>query len=50
MRAGVRAGLAGADYATIIAMVVKIPESLLQDDPKPLMWYDQAVTRTGGMG
>ena len=31
----------------IIAMVCEIPEKILQEDPKLLMWYDQAVTRTG---
>lgn len=35
------------DYRTIIAVAQRIPESVLQEDPKLLMWYDQAVTRTG---
>ncbi len=35
------------DYATIIAVASKIPEKILQEDPKLLMWYDQALTRTG---
>ena len=35
------------DYATIIAVARKIPEKILQEDPKLLMWYDQALTRTG---
>jgi hypothetical protein len=35
------------DYATIIAVTRKIPEKILQEDPKLLMWYDQAVTRSG---
>ena len=34
------------DYDTIIAVARKIPEKILQEDPKLLMWYDQAVTRT----
>ena len=25
----------------------KIPEKILQEDPKLLMWYDQALTRSG---
>jgi hypothetical protein len=25
----------------------KIPENVLQEDPKLLMWYDQAITRSG---
>ena len=35
-------------YATIISVARKIPEDVLQEDPKLLMWYDQAVTRSGG--
>jgi FlaA1/EpsC-like NDP-sugar epimerase len=35
------------DYATIIAVARKIPEKILQEDPKLLMWFYQAVTRTG---
>ena len=35
------------DYRTIIAVAQRIPESVLQEDPKLLMWYDQAITRTG---
>lgn len=36
------------DYAVIIAVADKIPGSVLEEDPKLLMWYDQAVTRMGG--
>jgi len=36
------------DYTTIIAVTRKIPDKIIQEDPKLLMWYDQAVTRTGG--
>jgi len=36
------------DYTTIIAVTRKIPHKILQEDPKLLMWYGQAVTRTGG--
>ncbi|WP_420239631.1 DNA methyltransferase [Telmatobacter bradus] len=35
------------DYRTIIAVAQRIPEDILQEDPKLLMWYDQAVTRSG---
>ncbi|OQA86703.1 MAG: DNA methylase [bacterium ADurb.Bin236] len=35
-------------YRTIIEVARKIPESVLQEDPKLLMWYDQAITRLGG--
>ncbi len=41
-------GWTNRDYATIIAVARKIPDKILQEDPKLLMWYDQAVTRTGG--
>jgi hypothetical protein len=37
------------DYATIIAVAQRIPETVLQEDPKLLMWYDQARTRTEGV-
>lgn len=35
------------DYRTIIAVAKRIPEDVLQEDPKLLMWYDQALTRLG---
>jgi hypothetical protein len=35
------------DYRTIIAVAQRIPEKVLQEDPKLLMWYDQALTRSG---
>ena len=34
------------DYATIMAVAKKIPDDVLQEDEKLLLWYDQAVTRT----
>jgi len=46
----VRAGFSKAwqerDYDTIINVANKIPENILQEDPKLLMWYDGAMTRT----
>ncbi len=48
VRAGFKKAWAERDYATIIAISDKIPDSILQEDPKLLMWYDQALTRTGG--
>ncbi len=36
------------DYLTIIAVARRIPENILREDSKLLMWYDQAVTRTRG--
>jgi hypothetical protein len=35
------------DYLTIIQVSQKIPEDVLQEDPKLIMWYDQALTRSG---
>lgn len=48
VRAGFKKAWQERDYATIIAVARKIPENVLQEDPKLLMWYDQAVTRLGG--
>ena len=47
VRAGFKKAWQERDYATIIAVARKIPEKILQEDPKLLMWYDQAITRTG---
>ncbi len=47
VRAGFKKAWQERDYATIIAVARKIPENVLQEDPKLLMWYDQAVTRMG---
>jgi len=46
VRAGFKKAWQERDYSTIIAVAQKIPEAVLQEDPKLLMWYDQAVTRT----
>jgi len=50
VRAGFKVGWAAKDYATILAVTKKLPEEVLQEDPKLLMWYDQALTRTGSEG
>jgi len=47
VRAGFKKAWQERDYITIIAVARKIPENILQEDPKLLMWYDQAMTRTG---
>jgi len=47
VRAGFKKAWQERDYATIIAVAGKIPENILQEDPKLLMWYDQALTRSG---
>jgi 16S rRNA G966 N2-methylase RsmD len=46
VRAGFKKAWGERDYSTIIDVANKIPESVLQEDSKLLMWYDQAVTRT----
>ena len=47
VRAGFKKAWQERNYKTIIAVARKIPENLLHEDPKLLMWYDQALTRTG---
>ena len=47
VRSGFKKAWQERDYATIIAVARKIPEKILQEDPKLLMWYDQALTRSG---
>jgi len=46
VRAGFKKAWQERDYATIISVARKVPENVLQEDPKLLMWYDQAITRT----
>ncbi|OPX79394.1 MAG: DNA methylase [Methanosaeta sp. PtaB.Bin039] len=47
VRAGFKKAWQERDYDTIISVARKIPENVLQEDPKLLMWYDQALTRSG---
>jgi hypothetical protein len=47
VRAGFKKAWQERDYSTIISVAQKIPEKSLQEDPKLLMWYDQALTRSG---
>ncbi|MDZ7860615.1 MAG: DNA methyltransferase [Candidatus Krumholzibacteriota bacterium] len=47
VRAGFKKAWQERDYTTIIDVAQKIPDKIIQEDPKLLMWYDQAVTRTG---
>jgi hypothetical protein len=46
VRAGFKKAWQERDYPTIIQVAEKIPENVLQEDPKLLMWYDQAITRS----
>ena len=48
VRAGFKKAWQERDYDTIIAVARKIPENILHEDSKLLMWYDQALTRKGG--
>lgn len=48
VRAGFKKAWQERDYAAIVAVADKIPNNVLEEDPKLLMWYDQAVTRMGG--
>ncbi|MEI7789127.1 MAG: DNA methyltransferase [Chlorobiaceae bacterium] len=47
VRAGFKKAWQDRDYATIIAVAEKIPNNVLEEDPKLLLWYDQAITRMG---
>jgi len=48
VRAGFKKAWQERDYAVIVAVADKIPGNVLEEDPKLLMWYDQAITRMGG--
>lgn len=48
VRAGFKKAWQERDYAVIIAVAEKLPTNVMEEDPKLLMWYDQAVTRMGG--
>ena len=48
VRAGFKEAWQARDYDTIVAVANKIPNNVLEGDPKLLMWYGLAVTRTGG--
>jgi DNA modification methylase/predicted RNA-binding Zn-ribbon protein involved in translation (DUF1610 family) len=47
VRTGFQRAWQQRDYQTIIEVARKIPEDVLQEDPKLLMFFDQAITRTG---
>ena len=47
VRAGFKKAWQERNYQIIIDVAKKIPDNILQEDPKLLMWYDQALTRTG---
>lgn len=47
IRTGFKKAWQERDYATIKAVAEKIPDTILQEDSKLLMWYDQVITRMG---
>ena len=47
VRTGFKKAWAARDYPTILDVARKVPLDVLQEDQKLLMWYDQAMTRTG---
>ena len=47
IRAGFKRAWQDRDYGTIIEVARRLPTKVLQEDPTLLMYYDQALTRTG---
>jgi 16S rRNA G966 N2-methylase RsmD len=47
VRAGFKAAYDGQDYKTIVGVAAKLPENVLQEDEKLLMYYDVASMRLG---
>lgn len=48
VRAGFKKAWQDRDYQTIVSIAEKLPDTVLEEDPKLLMWYDQAITRSSG--
>jgi len=47
LRAGFKESWQREDYATIVQMAKRVPESVIQEDQTILMYYDNALMRTG---
>ena len=47
VRAGFKGAYQGQDYRTIVSVAAKLPENVLQEDEKLLMYYDVASMRLG---
>ena len=47
MRVGFKKAYDERDYATIVAVAAKLPEEVLQQDEKLLMYFDVATMRLG---
>ncbi|MEE4356284.1 MAG: DNA methylase, partial [Desulfococcaceae bacterium] len=50
VRAGCKKAWQEKEYALIISVAEKIPDSILEEDPKLLLWYNNALTRTEDSG
>ena len=48
VRAGFKKAWQEHDYTVIAAVANRIPNNAMEEDPKLLMWHDQAMTRMGG--
>jgi hypothetical protein len=47
VRVGFKTAYEGQDYKTIVSVAAKLPENVLQEDEKLLMYYDVASMRLG---
>jgi hypothetical protein len=47
VRVGFKAAYDGQDYKTIVSVAAKLPENVMQEDEKLLMYYDVASMRLG---
>jgi hypothetical protein len=47
LRAGFKECWQKQDYSTIVQMAKRVPDAVIQEDPALLMYYDNAVMRTG---
>lgn len=47
VRVGFKKAWSEKDYKTIIEVADKLPDKIIQEDPKLLMYYDNACTRLG---
>ena len=47
LRAGFKECWQKQDYATIVQMAKRVPEAVIQEDPALLMYFDNALMRTG---
>jgi hypothetical protein len=47
LRAGFKECWQKHDYATIVKLAKRLPEAVIQEDPALLLYFDNALTRTG---